>query len=153
MDLLPILASELRPLPSSSQFIMSNRAAATILGMMPENLVIMSLSVRIVEATQFHLKACVVILHPIFRLVMDAVLKALIQGRPCRTPTKIVVVVLRRGNKKSSLNLIHNPMPLKWLYSILLLFWQRRRKSLLPRRKSARGQTPRSLKKKVHQRE
>lgn len=133
---------------------MSNRAAATILGMMHGNLVIMKLSVMIIEATQSHLKACAAILHLTLWLVTDEILKVLILGRPCQTPR--VAVVPRRGNKKSSLNLnlILNHMLLRCHRSILLhLFQQPRLKSLLPKRKSARGQIPRSIRKKVAQKE
>jgi hypothetical protein len=119
--------------------------------MTPENLVIMRPSVMIVETTRFHLKACDAI-HPTLWLVTDGVLKALILGRPCRT-RKIVAVVPRRGNKKSSLSHSPNLMLLKCLRSILLLFRQHRRKSLLPKRKGGRGQTPKRLRKKVLQRE
>lgn len=134
MDLL-ILASERRPLPNSNQFTMSNRIAATILDMMHGSLVIMILSVTKVEATPFHLKACVAILHLTLSLAVDEVPRALILG----LTLKIVGAVPRRGNKRSSLNLMHNLMLLRCLHSIPLLFPQRRRKSLLPKRKGARG--------------
>lgn len=150
MVLLPILASERRPLLSSSQF-MNNKTGATILGMTQENLVIMRLNVMIVEATRFHLKACAAMRRLTLWLVTDGVLKAPILGRHCRTQ-KIVAVVPRRGNKKSSLS--HNlKLNLKCLRSILLPFRQRRRKSLLLKRKGARGQTPKSLRKKVLRKE
>lgn len=146
----PNLASERYPLPSSSFLIMSNRIGVTILGMMHENLVIMSLSVMTVEATQFRLKARAATLHLTLWLVaIHGVLKALILGPSCQT-LKIAVVVPRRGNKKFSLN-ISSLMLLKCLRSILL-FLQRWRKNLLPKRKGKKGArklTPKSQRKKV----
>jgi hypothetical protein len=132
---------------------MSNRIVATILGMMHENLVIMSLSVMTVEATQFRLKARAATLHLTLRLVViHGVLKVLILGPPYQT-LKIAAVVPRRGNKKFSLStkLSNSLILLKCLRSILL-FLQRWHRNLLPKRKGKKGArklTPKSLRKKV----
>jgi hypothetical protein len=136
---------------------MSNRTVVTILGMMHENLVIMSLSVMTVEAIQFRLKARAATLHlTLWLVVIHGVLKALILGPFCQT-LKIAAVVPRRGSQKFSLNikLSNSLMLLKCLRSILL-FLQRWRKNLLPKRKGKKGarkSTPRSLRKKVLRRE
>lgn len=128
-----------------------------IQGMMHGNLVIMSLSVMIIEATQFHQKARAATLHLSLRLVIiHGVLKALILGPLCQI-LKIAAVVPRRGNQKSNLNinLINSLILLKCRRSILL-FLQRWRKSLLPKRKDKKGArklTPKSLRKKVLRRE
>ena len=105
---------------------MSNRTVVTILDMMHGNLVIMSLSVKTIEATQFPLKARAATLHLMsWLVVIHGVLKALILGLPCQT-LKIAVVVPRRGNRKFNLNikLSISLMLLKCLRSILL-FLQR----------------------------
>ena len=134
---------------------MSNRTVATIPDMMHGNLVIMSLSVMTVEVIQFHLKACAATLHLMLYLVTHEVLKALILGPPCQTP-KTAAVVPRRGNKNSlNINLFNNLILLKCLRSILL-FLQRWRKNLLPKRKGKKGArklTLKSLRKKVLRRE
>jgi hypothetical protein len=83
------------------------------------------------------------------------ILKALILGLLCQTPR---AAVDPRREKKFNLSLsIHNNLLLsKCLHSILLPFLQRRHKSLLLRKKGrngVRGQTPKSLRKKVLQRE
>lgn len=160
VHLLPNLASGRRPLPSSSSssspLTMSNRTVATILDMMHGNLVIMSLSGMTVEAIQFRLKACAATLHlTLWLVVTHGVLKALILGLPCQTP-KTAAVVPRRGNKNSlNINLFNNLILLKCLRSILL-FLQRWRKNLLPKRKGKKGArklTLKSLRKKVLRRE
>jgi hypothetical protein len=134
---------------------MSNRTAATILGMMHGNLVIMRPSGMTVETIRFHLKACVAILHPTLWPVPHGVLKALILAPPYLIP-KAAVVPRREKKFSLNLNLYNHLMLLKCLRCILLLFLQRRRKSLLLRkkgRKGARGRTLKSPRRKVLQRE
>jgi hypothetical protein len=121
--------------------------------MMLGNLATMRQSVK-VEATQFRLKLCAETLHPMLWLT-HGILKALILGPPCQTPR---TAVAPRREKKFNLNLSipNNLLLSKCLLSILLLFLQRRHKSLLLRKKGrngAREQTPKSLRKKVFQRE